>query len=76
VRKPTREELASIGADSESKKVMDSNADPDCSICGGTGDVETPDRARGGHVCPCVFRSKMEEEQSPPEADPEKKSRS
>lgn len=53
---PTKEDLERIGCKSESGTVLDKNADPECTKCKGTGQVYTPDRARGGHICPCTLK--------------------
>lgn len=37
-------------------KMLDKNGDPNCPQCKGTGEIQTPDRARGGHYCPCTFK--------------------
>ncbi|MCG3181447.1 MAG: hypothetical protein BIFFINMI_03843 [Phycisphaerae bacterium] len=56
--RPTPEELASVGARPEMDKVLDGKADPNCPRCHGTGQVYTPDRCRGGHVCPCTLAAR------------------
>jgi len=50
------ENLARIGAESQGDIILDANADPHCKKCRGTGQIERPDRARGGSVCHCVMR--------------------
>lgn len=56
-RRPTKEELESIGA-VDNSKVLSPSADPECPKCKGTGEITTPSRCRGGHVCPCVFNKR------------------
>jgi hypothetical protein len=51
-----KENLARIGAKPEPSKVLDANADPECTKCHGTGEVPRPDRSRGGHVCHCTLQ--------------------
>lgn len=60
-----RKALEHLGWASESDLVMDTNADPNCPDCKGTGAVYTPERLRGGHVCPCTLETRKGDSHEP-----------
>lgn len=56
MNEPSKEDLERLGAKPDKRPY--GNPDPNCKKCGGTGFVKTPNRLRGGHVCPCTLEKR------------------